>query len=59
MVDALRQAGQVFGVAVPGAFVYAGPQLVPGLDGAFLLSGIANLAAAALAAIIAAGGRPA
>jgi len=42
-----------------GAVVYAPPQLVPGLHGALLLSGTALLAAAALAAIIAAGGRPA
>jgi hypothetical protein len=49
MVYALRHAGQVFGVAVLGAFVYARPQFVPGLHGALLLSGTALLAAAGLA----------
>jgi MFS transporter, DHA2 family, methylenomycin A resistance protein len=49
VVNAMRQAGQVFGVAVLGALVYARPQFVPGLHDALLLAGVALLAAAGLA----------
>jgi DHA2 family methylenomycin A resistance protein-like MFS transporter len=49
VVNALRQVGQVFGVAVLGALVYASPRFVPGLRDALLLSGVALLATAALA----------
>jgi DHA2 family methylenomycin A resistance protein-like MFS transporter len=49
MVNAMRQVGQVFGVAVLGALVYATPLFVPGLHDALLLSGAALLGAAALA----------
>jgi MFS transporter, DHA2 family, methylenomycin A resistance protein len=49
VVNALRQVGQVFGVAVLGALVYASPRFVPGLHDALLLSGVVLLAAAALA----------
>jgi DHA2 family methylenomycin A resistance protein-like MFS transporter len=49
MINVLRPAGQVFGVAVLGALVYASPQFVPGLHDALLLSSVALLGAAALA----------
>ena len=49
VVNALRQVGQVFGVAVLGALVYASPRFVTGLHEALLLSGLVLLATAALA----------
>lgn len=72
IVTTMRQVGQVFGIAVLGALVYAhlpagstggrlgpeqGSEFVTGLHHALLLSGIALLAAAVLAAALRAGDR--
>ncbi len=73
IVNTMRQVGQVFGIAVLGALVYArlpagspggrrsrvqGSEFVAGLHQALWLSGIALLAAAVLAAALVAGDRP-
>jgi len=49
VVNALRQVGQVFSVAVLGALVYARSPLILGLHDALLVAGVALLGAAALA----------
>jgi DHA2 family methylenomycin A resistance protein-like MFS transporter len=67
VINAMRQLGQVFGVAVLGALVYAGPSIhqgagrlrppeaghfVDGLHHALTLSGVALIATALLAAVL-------